>query len=142
MFSDGFAAVMEQVAGQLSDNTINFEAHGDRYLGNTGVTEVDQGGLIVLGTEDISAVSGGGSNNRVRVTLWGCRMADNAFADLVTIGARWVTPSAAGLSANNVVEVEIRGDGGGGGRWQPIEFVENTVPSGPSYGNSASVIRY
>ena len=127
---------------RADDNTINFEAHGDRYLGNTGVTELDPGGLIVLGGENISATSGGTSNNRVEVKLWGCRMADNATADLIGIGARWLTPSTAGLSANNLVTIEIAGEGGDGGRWQPVEFVVNAVPDGPSYGNLATVNRF
>jgi hypothetical protein len=126
---------------RADDNTITLEAHGDRYLGNTGVTELDPGGLVVLGGESISATGGGTSNNRVHVKLWGCRMADNAFSDLTAIGARWVAPSTAGLSANNLVTIEIAGDGGEGGRWQPVEFKADTVPAGPSYGNLATVVR-
>jgi hypothetical protein len=127
---------------RADDNTITFEAHGDRYLGNTGITELDPGGLVVLGGENISATSGGTSSNRVHVKLWGCRMAGNAFADLTAIGARWVAPSTAGLSVNNLVTMEIAGDGGEGGRWQPVEFKADGVPAGPSYGNLATLIRY
>jgi hypothetical protein len=77
----------------------------------------------------------------VDVKLWGCRMADNAFADLTGIGARWAAPSTGGLSANNQVTIEVNGEGAEAGRWQPIEFVADTVPSGPSYGNLATVVR-
>ena len=121
-------------------NTVTVEAHGDRYVSNTGETEFDRGGLIVLGTEDISPAAGGGSHNTVHVSLWGCRMAGNDVADLAAIGARWLSPAAAGRSTNNRVTVEIRGDGAGNGRWQPVEFVADSVPAG-AYGNTATVIR-
>jgi len=123
-------------------NTINFEAHGDRFVGNMGATEFDRGGLIVVGSENISDVTGGGSNNTVHVKLWGCRMSDNADADFTAIGARWVSSSTAGLSENNHVTIEIHGDGDDNGRWQPVEFVADTVPDGPNYGNAVVVIRY
>jgi hypothetical protein len=121
-------------------NTITVEAHGDTFVGNVRQTEFDHGGLVVLGTEDISA-AGGGSHNRVHVSLWGCRMAANEVADLVAIGARWTSAGAAGLSLNNRVMVEIRGDGNGTGRWEPLEIVKNSVPEA-SYDNVAEVIHY
>ena len=120
-------------------NTITFEAHGDTFVGNTRETDFDHGGLVVLGTEDIST-AGGGSGNTVHVRLWGCRMADNEVADLVAIGARWLSPGAAGHSVGNGVTVEILGAGNGRGRWQPTESVADSVPDGP-YGNVAEVIR-
>lgn len=118
-------------------NTITLVAHGDQFLGNVRDTEFDRGGLIALGTEDISDI-GGGSHNTVQITLWGCRMAGNALADLVAIGARWTSPFGAGLSINNRVTIEIHGDGGGNGRWQPVELVMDSEPGGP-YGNMATV---
>lgn len=119
-------------------NTITFEAHGGWFVGNTRETEFDHGGLVVLGAEDIS-VTGGGSNNTVHVSLWGCRMTANEVADLVAIGARWASAGAAGLSVDNRVRVEIHGEGKGNGRWQPVEFVADSVPTG-QYGNVAEVI--
>jgi hypothetical protein len=120
-------------------NTITLDAHGDWFVGNTSDTEFDHGGLVVLGAEDISA-AGGGSNNTVHVRLWGCRMVANEVADLVAIGARWASAGAAGRSENNRVTIEIRGAGNGKGRWQPVEWVADSVPAG-SYGNVAEVIR-
>jgi hypothetical protein len=134
------------IAGGLSSNdtradgnSITFEAHGDTFVGNTRETDLDHGGLVVLGTEDIST-AGGGSHNTVHVRLWGCRMADNEVADLVAIGARWVSPGAAGHSVGNRVTVEILGEGNGRGRWQPTESIADSVPDGP-YDNVAEVIR-
>lgn len=123
-------------------NSINFEAHGDRFVGNMATSEFDHGGLVVLGSENISDLTGGGSNNTVHVRLWGCRMTDNAEADLTAIAARWLSASTAGLSENNRVTVEIHGDGSDQGRWRPVEFLVDTVPDGPIYGNVLMVIRY
>jgi hypothetical protein len=145
-FDNGGGTII--VGGLSSNNTradgnsINVEALGDRFVGNTGASEFDRGGLIVLGSDNISDVTGGGSNNTVRVRLWGCRMSDNADADLAGIGARWLSGSTAGLSENNQVTIEIHGHGNDNGRWQPVEFVVDTVPAGPTYGNAAAVIRY
>lgn len=68
-------------------------------------------------------------------------MTDNAEADLTAVGARWVLSSTAGLSENNHVTIEIHGDGNDKGRWQPVEFVADTVPDGPNYGSAVVVIR-
>lgn len=121
-------------------NTIEFEGHGDRYSDNIAASEFDHGGLIVLGTEDISA-SGGGSNNTVKVALWGSRMLGNDNADLLAVGARSLTTQAAVLNQNNRVTIEVRGDGSKG-KWQPVEKVDNYLPVGPNYGNSAVVIHH
>ena len=40
-------------------NNIDFEAHGDQFLGNTGATEFDHGGLVVIGVENDSVTGGG-----------------------------------------------------------------------------------
>ena len=122
-------------------NRIDFEAHGDQFFNNQRVVEFDQGGLVVLGSENIS-VTGGASHNVVHVSLWGPRIAGNGTADLTAIGARWTSPTAAGLSENNHVTIEVRGDGDARSKWQPVEFSADTVPSGPTYGNTAAIIRY
>jgi len=121
-------------------NTINFEGYGNQYINNTGFAEFDNGGLIVLGTEDISA-NGGGSNNTVNVALWGSRMLGNNIVDLFAMGARYLSVQTAVLNQNNRVNVEIHGDGNGNGKWQPVEIVADSSPASPNYGNSATVIR-
>jgi hypothetical protein len=119
-------------------NTINFEAHGDQLIGNTGATEFDHGGLFVLGLEDVSD-TGGGSNNTVNIRLWGCRMLDNDLTDLTGVGARSLSESKQSLSQNNHVTIEIHGDGNGRGRWQPVEFFADSLPVA-GYGNSVTVL--
>lgn len=123
---------------RADDNTINFEAHRDQFLGNTGPTEFDHGGLFVLGTEDVSD-DGGGSNNTVNIQLWGCRMLDNDLTDLTGVGARSLSESKQSLSQNNHVTIEIHGDGNGRGRWQPVEFFADSLPVA-GYGNSVTVM--
>ena len=131
-----------QGTGRADGNTVIFEAHGDDFLGNTGASQFDRGGLLVIGMENASPVGGGGSNNTVSIQLWGCRMLDNSISDLTAIGARstsvpGIDPS---LSQNNRVTVEINGDGNGKGKWQPVEFFADSLPAPPEYGNSVTLI--
>jgi hypothetical protein len=137
------AGGLTQGTARADANTINFEAHGDEFLENTRATNFDHGGLVVLGTENASPVGGGGSNNTVNVQLWGCRMLDNDTSDLYGVGAR--STSVPGidptLSQNDHVTFEIHGDGNGNGRWQPVEFYADSLPSSPDEGNSVTVIQ-
>jgi hypothetical protein len=123
-------------------NTIDFEAHGDQFLGNTGATEFDHGGLVVIGVENDSTTGGGGSNNTVNVRLWGCRMSGNALHDLYGVGARsdFLTNGDPSLSRNNHAFIEIKGAGNGNGRWQPVEQFVDSMPGPPDFGNSVTVI--
>jgi hypothetical protein len=136
------------IAGGLSSNnvradgnTIEFDAHGDQFIGNDGETELDRGGLFVLGTEDISS-AGGGSDNTVNVRLWGSRSLDNDTSDLAAIGARSLSALTAPNSQNNRVTIEIRGSGNGHGAWQPVEYFVDSLPATPNYGNSVTVLRH
>jgi hypothetical protein len=132
-------------------NVINFEAHGDRFLDNNGVSEFDHGGLVVLGVEDISSV-GGGSNNTVNVALWGTRMLGNDVPDLGAIGARSTSGLTAPNSQNNRVVIEIRGGGSANGKWKPVELLANWCHGEPTnfqcpagaqaWGNSASILKH
>ena len=129
--------------GTRSDgNTIDFEAHGDQFIGNTRETEFDHGGFIVVGAENDSPTGGGGSNNTVSVRLWGCRMLGNALHDLYGVGARsnFLANGDPSLSQNNHATIEIYGDGNGNGRWQPVEQFADSLPGPPDYGNSVTVI--
>jgi hypothetical protein len=122
-------------------NTIDFDAHGDQFIENSAESELDRGGLIVLGTEDISN-AGGGSDNTVNVRLWGTRMLGNATSDLAAIGARSLSEQTAALSQGNRVTIEIRGEGGGCGEWQPVEYFVDSLPATSNHGNSVTVFRH
>jgi hypothetical protein len=123
-------------------NTINFEALADWFIFNIGETEFDHGGLVVLGTENISTSGGGGSGNIVSVTLTGARLYGNEFADLVAIGARSVPPQTAALSQNNLVTIDIRGGGGLGKILPLVEYFADVLPEGEEYGNQVLVTRH
>jgi hypothetical protein len=137
------------IAGGLSSNntradgnSIDFEARGDWFISNTGETELDHGGLVVLGSEDISS-NGGGSGNTVNVVLVGTTLLGNELADLVAIGARSATTETKVLSQNNVVTIEIRRGGLIGKIWPPVDYFANSLPAGEEdYGNQVLVIRH
>lgn len=120
-------------------NTINFEAHGDQFIDNTGNSATDHGGLLIRGLENVSTATGG-TNNTVNIALWGCRMLGNTETDLYAVGAHSTVASTAPLDQNNQVIIEIHGDGNGNGKWQPVEFFANSLPGPPDYGNSVTVI--
>lgn len=135
------------VGGLSSNNTradgniINVDVRGDRFISNTRHSDFDNGGVVVLGSENVSPATGGGSGNVVHVRLWGCRMSENAVADLTGIAARWVFPATEGLSANNRVTIEQHGADGSNGKWPLIDWMADTVPEGPAYGNQVVLIR-
>jgi hypothetical protein len=124
-----------------NSNTINFEAHGDQFTGNTGFSSTDVGGLVVIAAENIAA-GFGGSNNTVNVSLWGCRLLDNTDTDFTAVAARSNHASAAPLSQNNHITIEIQGNGNGNGKWQPVESFIDSIPAAPpDFGNSVTVIQ-
>lgn len=142
-YDDGAGTV---VIGGLSStntradgNTINLDAHGDEFLNNTRETEFDKGGLVILASENISTIDGGGSHNTVNVKLWGCRTLNNNLWDLAGIASRSLSDQTASLSEDNHITVEIHGVGNG--KWQPVEFFADQIPAEPNYGNSVTVIR-
>jgi uncharacterized delta-60 repeat protein len=55
-------------------NTINFEAHGDRFIDNDEFAAFDSGGLVVNGGENILSPNYV-NNNTVNVSLWGAEWA-------------------------------------------------------------------
>ncbi|MDP9052641.1 MAG: hypothetical protein M3O31_18260 [Acidobacteriota bacterium] len=120
-------------------NTINFEAHGDEFIDNTGATAFDHGGLVVLGGENASPSGGGGSNNTVNVQLWDCRMLGNNTSDLTGIGGRSLPSGNPSLNQNNHVTIEIKDDGDERRRRQPVEIFTDSIPAVPDYGNSVTV---
>lgn len=127
-------------ATTANGNTVNFEAHGDHFVGNTALTPLDVGGLVVLGGENIS-IPNGTNNNTVNVTLWGCRMADNNTYDLFGVGARSNPVSVGPPGVNNHVTIEIHGEGSTKGRWRPVEFFADSLPPDPNATNTVTIIR-
>ena len=138
-YSNAIGLIILGAEGNSNGNTVNLELHGDQITdNNTRTAPRDAGGLIVVAAENAGADFG---NNTVNVSLWGCRMLDNSDTDLKAIASRSNPPSVATLSPNNHITIEIHGDGNGNGKWQPVEFFADVVPSGPTYGNSVTVIQ-
>jgi hypothetical protein len=121
-------------------NTINFEGYGDHFVDNNGGTELDVGGLVVVGGENIS-IPNGTNNNTVNVSLWGCRMGENNTFDLLGIGARSGPSSIGSPGVNNNVTIDISGEGSNKGRWKPVESFTETIPFASSGTNTVTVIR-
>ena len=119
-------------------NTVNFEAHGDRFVDNTRSANTFFGGLVVFGGIDLISTPDNVNNNTVNISLWGCRMEGNNTWDLLGVGAKAASAPAPGV--NNHVTIEIHGEGRGHG-WQPVEFFADSLPNDPSLNNSITVIR-
>ncbi|HEY2472498.1 MAG TPA: hypothetical protein VGI45_32235 [Terracidiphilus sp.] len=129
------AGGLTQGPNRADGNTINFEAHGEEFVRNTGETDFDHGGLVVLGIDNASDAEGGGSNNTVNIRLWGCRMLNNNTSDFTAIGARSLPSGDPSLNQNNHVMIEIHGSG----KSQPVKIFTDSIPAVPSYGNSVTV---
>jgi hypothetical protein len=127
-------------ATTANGNTVNFEVHGDQFVDNTMVIPFDNGGLVVLGGENIS-IPNGVNNNTVNVSLWGCRYSENSAADLYSVGARSFPESIGTPGVNNHVTIETNGAGKRLGRWIPAEFFADSLPADPNTTNSVTVIR-
>lgn len=127
--------------GRADGNAISFEARGDVFLRNTGPTEFDHGGLVVLGADNISTVGGGGSNNTVDIKLWGVRTAGNDQTDLYGVGARsnFVPGVDPTRNQNNHVTITITGSPASG-PWKPVKYFHDSLPDLPAEGNSITVI--
>ncbi|MEO7598296.1 MAG: hypothetical protein ABIV50_05155 [Opitutus sp.] len=143
-FSNGAGTIiiggLSSNATSANGNTINFEGYGDHFIDNNGATDLDVGGLVVVGGENIS-IPNGTNNNTVNVALWGCRMADNNSFDLLGIGARSTPVSLGSPGVNNHVTITLHGEGKNKGRWQPVEFFTDTIPVAAGGNNTVSVIR-
>lgn len=120
-------------------NTIHFVSRNDFFGRNNGDTDFDRGGLVVLGTEDISD-AGGGSFNTVNVTVSGAKMRDNQLADLAVIGARALSAATISNSLGNHVTVHLP-DGHNPQVRNWVELIADSVPVASGTGNKVTVIR-
>jgi hypothetical protein len=116
-------------------NSILFEGFGDRFENNQAFSQVDRGGLLIFGGENIS-IPNGTSNNTVNVQLSGCIFANNQLWDLGAIGARSVPESLGLPGTNNKVTVELKGMG------SPsfVEFYGDCVPEEVAGTNTVTVV--
>jgi len=122
---------------RANGNTITVEIRGDSYVDNTGTVGTDRGGLIVLGTELASNAFAGGENNTVNIKMRDTFTLDNVNPDLVATGARFLAGQSATPTQNNKVTVEVKTFG----PRRPVEQVNDVLPVGTKYGNTAKLIR-
>jgi len=121
---------------RANGNTIALEIRGDSYVENTGSVG-DRGGLIVMGTELASNAVAGGENNTVNVKMRDTLTLDNINADLIATGARFLMGQSATPTRNNKVTVEVKSFG----TRRPVEQVNDVLPIGTKYGNTAKLVR-
>jgi hypothetical protein len=121
---------------RANGNTIALEIRGDSYVENSGSVG-DRGGLIVMGTELASNAVAGGENNSVNVKMRDTFTLDNVSADLIATGARFLLGQTATPTRNNKVTVEVKSFG----TRRPVEQVNDVLPIGTKYGNTAKLVR-
>jgi hypothetical protein len=121
-------------------NTIDFEAHGDQFIGNDAASEFDHGGPFVIGTGG-SRMPAAAATTR-STSARGSRSLGNDTSDLGAIGARSLSVQTAPLSQHNRVTIEIRGSGSSRGEWQPVEYFVDSLPASANYDNSVTVLRH
>jgi hypothetical protein len=115
-------------------NTVVLEARGSHFSDNNGPTDFDQGGMVVLGAENLS-IPNGASNNTVHVSLRGCRLDGNQIRDLAAIGARSALNGLGAPGIDNHVEVTLEGT------QLPLIEVNDSIPDDSSWMNTAVVNR-
>ncbi len=127
--------------GGLASNTpangngITFEARGSDFSDNNGFADLDRGGLLAIGGENI-AMPNGASYNTVRVLLKGCRLEGNQIRDLGAFGAR-SNPGSIGMpGTHNQVEVTLTG-----GRLPRNLETADSIPDDPLWMNTVVVNR-
>lgn len=130
------------IIGGLGSNTmangngIAFEARGSHFSDNNAFADIDRGGLVVIGGENIS-MPNHASYNTVNVVLDGCRLEGNQLMDIGAFGAR-SNPSSIGMpGTDNRVEVTLRG---GGKELPTIVEIADSIPNDPLWMNTAVVI--
>ena len=127
----GFSSNMVPANG----NSILFEAFGDRFENNQAFSQIDRGGLLIFGGENIS-MPNGASNNTVNVQLWGCIFSNNELWDLIAIGARSMPESLGLPGTNNKVIVQLKGMRSS----SFVEFYEDCIPEEVGGTNTVTVV--
>ena len=91
--------------GTTNKASTTFEAHGSKFINNTGPFGADRGGIVALGANALG-LTNVASDNTVLVGLGGCTLSGNENRDFEAFGAR----STAGIAGtNNKVTIELKG---------------------------------
>jgi hypothetical protein len=123
--------------GTSVSNSTTFEAHGSKFINNTGPVDPefnDAGGLLVLGADAF------GSNmtfdNTVRVRLWGTKVYGNQSINFQAFGSRSLANPPALGGTNNHALIELHGVS------KQIDVVAiDSSPEDPNHTNTVTIIR-
>jgi hypothetical protein len=94
-------------AQTANSNYTLFEAHGSRFIDNTGPVFRWPGGIVAAG--GMSGVANAASNNLLDIKLVGCKLYGNPGADLKVRGAFFTGVANLLAGTNNLVSVELVG---------------------------------
>ena len=114
-------------------NVVSFDAHGTSFVDNNAISNLDVGGLIIIGGENTSFPNGT-SNNNVKVSLDGCRLANNQSTDLEGIGARSNPETIGSPGMNNHVTI-VRPPFVN----RMVQLFINSIPDLPGLNNTVTV---
>ena len=120
-----------------ASNSTTFEAHGPKFINNTGPIEPelgDAGGILVLGADAFGPDMT--FNNTVTLQLWGIKVYGNQNIDFQAFGSRSLAdPPVLGGTDNNAV-VELHGVS------KNIDVVAiDSFPVDPNNTNTVTVVR-
>ncbi|NWG27436.1 MAG: hypothetical protein HXY48_02750 [Ignavibacteriaceae bacterium] len=118
-------------------NSTTFEAHGSKFINNTGPIDPnfnDAGGLLVIGADafgpDVTF------NNTVTVRLWGTKVYGNQNIDFQTFGSRSLANPPVLGGTNNHALIELHGVS------KQIDVVAiDSAPEDPNHTNTVTVVR-
>jgi hypothetical protein len=123
--------------GTSVSNSTTFEAHGSKFINNTGPIEPDlgdAGGILVLGADafgpDMTL------NNTVTVRLWGTKVYGNQNIDFQAFGSRSLADPPVLGGTNNHALIELYGVS------KQIDVVSiDSSPEDPNHTNTVTVVR-
>ncbi len=123
--------------GTSVSNSTTFEAHGSKFINNTGPVDPnfnDAGGLLVLGADAFGPDMT--FDNSVTVRLWGTKVYGNQNIDFQAFGSRSLAnPPVLGGTDNHAV-IELHGIS------KRIDVVAiDSFPEDPNHTNTVTVVR-
>lgn len=97
-------AINRMGANLTNSNSTAFEAHGTKFVDNTGLPAFGGDGITAFGVDGQTANQS--SNNALQIRLWGCTFSGNQNTDFKAFGARAVV--GAGIAGTyNTVTIEM-----------------------------------
>jgi hypothetical protein len=123
--------------GTSVSNSTTFEAHGSKFINNTGPVDPefnDAGGLLVLGADAFGPDMT--FNNKVTVRLWGTKVYGNQNIDFQAFGSRSLSDPPVLGGTNNHAVIKLHGIS------RMIDVVAtNSFPEDPNQTNTVTVMR-